>query len=160
MRAERDRAALGPLPEHPYVVCERHTRRVGKDALISFAASHYSVPWRKVRPGSRVELRVTPTEVAIFSLGGQPLLLATHPRSASRGGWVVDQTHWDGLPDRADTQPLPPCVGDCELAPPPDPGPGQLQLPGIGGWASSPAARVLVAQRRLGVYDQLVGVAS
>jgi transposase len=160
VRAQRDRAALSPLPDLPYVVCDRHIRRVGKDALISFAASHYSVPWRKVRPGSRVELRVTPAEVAIFSLGGQQRLLATHPRAASRGSWVVDPTHWDGLPDRADTQPLPPCVGDCELAPLPDPEPGQLQLPGIGGWASSPAARVLVAQRRLGVYDLLVGVAS
>jgi hypothetical protein len=68
-RAERDRTALGRLPEHPYVVCERHTRRVGKDALVSFQASHYSVPWPKVRPAGRVELRVTPTEVAIWSLG-------------------------------------------------------------------------------------------
>jgi transposase len=160
VRADRDRAALGRLPEHPYVVCERHTRRVGKDALISFAASHYSVPWRRVRPGSRVELRVTPVEVAIFSLGREQQLLATHPRALGRGGWVVDQTHWDGLPDRAEGQPLPPCAGDGELIPPPDPEPGQLQLPGIGGWASSPAARVLVAQRRLGIYDQLVGAAS
>jgi transposase len=158
VRAERDRAALGRLPEHPYVVCERHIRRVGKDALISFAASHYSVPWRKVRPGSRVELRVTPVEVAIFSLGSQQQLLATHQRAAGRGSWVVDQAHWDGLPVRADTQP--PCTGDCELTAPPDPEPDQLQLPGIGGWASSPAARVLVTQRRLAVYDQLVGVAS
>jgi transposase len=160
VRAERDRAALSPLPAQPYVVCDRHSRRVGKDALISFAASHYSVPWRRVRPGSRVELRVTPTEVAIFSLGGQQQLLATHPRALQRGGWVVDQGHWDGLPDRADPQPLPPCAGDCELAAPPDPEPGQLELPGIGGWASSPAARVLVAHRRLAVYDQLAEVAS
>src|SRR6266702_6293001 len=69
VRAERDRAALGPLPEHPYVVCDRHTRRVGKDALVSFAASHDWVPWRRVRPGARVELRVTPTQVAVWSLG-------------------------------------------------------------------------------------------
>jgi transposase len=160
VRAERDRAALGPLPAQPYVVCDRHTRRVGKDALVSFAASHYSMPWRKVRPGGRVELRVTPTEVAIWSLGSGQELLAIHPRALQRGGWVVDQQHWDGLPDRADSQPLPPCTSDCGLAPPPAPEPGQLELPGIGGWASSPAARVLVAQRRLGVYDQLVGVAS
>jgi transposase len=159
-RAERDRAALGPLPAQPYVVCDRHTRRVGKDALISFAASHYSVPWRKVRPGGRVELRVTPAEVAIWSLGRQQELLAIHPRATGRGSWVVDETHWDGLPNRADAPPLPPCAGDGELAPPPAPEPGQLQLPGIGGWASSPAARVLVAQRRLGVYDQAAGVAS
>jgi transposase len=160
VRAERDRAALRPLPERPYIVCDRHIRRVGKDALISFAASHYSVPWRRVRPGRRVELRVTPAEVAIWSLGPSQQLLATHPRAAGRGGWVVDQAHWDGLPNRADSQPLPPCTSDCELPPPPAPEPGQLQLPGIGGWASSPAARVLVAQRRLGVYDQLAGVAS
>jgi hypothetical protein len=159
-RAERDRAALSPLPAQPYVVCDRHTRRVGKDALISFAASHYSVPWRKVRPGGRVELRVTPAEVAIWSLGRQQELLAIHPRATGRGSWVVDETHWDGLPNRADAPPLPPCADDGELAPPPAPEPGQLQLPGIGGWASSPAARVLVAQRRLGVYDQAAGVAS
>jgi hypothetical protein len=160
VRAERDRAALSPLPDQPYVVCDRHTRRVGKDALISFQASHYSVPWRRVRPGSRVELRVTPAEVAIWSLGPSQQLLVTHPRAAGRGGWVVDQAHWDGLPNRADSQPLPPCTADCELTPPAAPEPGQLQLPGIGGWASSPAARVLVAQRRLAVYDQLAGVAS
>jgi transposase len=159
VRAERDRAALRPLPEHPYVVCDRHTRRVGRDALISFEASHYSVPWTAVRPGARVELRVTPAEVAIFTLGREQRLLATHPRAAGRGSWVVDQTHWDGLPG-ADAEPLPPCTGDCELAPAPAPEPGQLQLPGIGGWASSPAARVLVAQRRLGVYDEVAGVAS
>jgi hypothetical protein len=82
-RADRDRAALSPLPDQPYVVCDRHTRRVGKDALVSFAASHYSVPWRKVRPGSRVELRVTPTEVAIWSLGRQPGA-ADHPPPCRR----------------------------------------------------------------------------
>jgi len=159
VRAERDRDALGPLPAQPYLVVERHTRRVGKDALVSFAASHYSVPWRLVRPGSRVELRVTSTEVTIFSLGGQQRLLATHPRAASRGGWVVDQAHWDGLPDRVSAEPRPPCNDDCELAGAPAPEPGQLELLGIGGWASSPAARVLVAHRRLAVYDQLAGVA-
>ena len=66
----------------------------------------------------------------------------------------------DSLVDRADSQPLPAWTSDCELGPPPTPAPGQLQLPGIGGWASSPAARVLVAHRRLGVYDQLMGVDS
>jgi transposase len=100
VRAERDRVALGPLPEQPYIVCERHTRRVAKDCLISFQASCYSVPWRQVRPGVRVELRVTPAEVAIWSLGRQPCLLATHPRAAHRGTWQVDQTHWDAYQAR------------------------------------------------------------
>ena len=44
VRAETDRAALGPLPATPYLVAEQHLRRVGKDALISFEASLYSVP--------------------------------------------------------------------------------------------------------------------
>ena len=160
VRAERDRAALGPLPEHPYVVCERHTRRVGKDALVSFQASHYSVPWRKVRAGSRVELRVTPAEVAIWSLGREPALLASHPRAAGRGAWVVDQAHWDGLANRTDAQPLPPCAADCQLAPMPPPEPGQLMLPELVGWAQTAAARTPVARRRLGVYDEVAGVAS
>jgi transposase len=159
VRAERDRAALGQLPERPYLVVERYTRRVAKDALLSFGASHYSVPWRQVRPGSRVELRVTPAEVAVWSLG-RPRLLAVHARAAGRGAWVVNQAHWDGLPNRADADPLPRCAADCELAPPPEPEPGQLELPGISGWVQAPAARIQVARRRLAVYDQLVGVRS
>jgi hypothetical protein len=158
VRAERDRAALGPLPAQPYVVCDRHTRRVGKDALVSFAASHYSVPWRQVRPGARVELRVTPAEVAVWSLGPSQELLATHPRATGRGGWVVDQRHWDGLPDRATAEPIPPCTGDCDLTPAPEPAPGQLELPGIAGWAQLPAARVLVAHRTLATYDHAGGL--
>jgi transposase len=160
VRAGRDRAALGRLPEHPYLVCDRHTRRVAKDALVSFEASHYSVPWRRVRPGSRVELRVTPAEVAIFSLGRDQQLLATHPRAPRRGGWIVDEAHWDGLPGRASVEPLPPCSGDCELTPAPEPEPGQLSLPGISAWTQTRAARTPVARRRLAVYDQLMGVAS
>jgi hypothetical protein len=142
------------------VVCDRHTRRVGKDALVSFEASHYSVPWRRVRPGARVELRVTPTEVAIWSLGRQQQLLATHPRALQRGGWVVDEIHWDGLADRTAVEPLPPCTGDGELTvtPAPDPEPGQLELPGIAGWAQLPAARVLVAHRALATYDHAGGL--
>ena len=162
VRAERDRAALGGLPERPYLVVERHTRRVGKDALLSFGASHYSVPWRQVRPGSRVELRVTPAEVAVWSLGCPPRLLAVHARAAGRGAWVIDQAHWDGLPNRAAADPLPRCAADCELPPPPppQPEPGQLELPGISGWVQAPAARIQVARRRLAVYDQVAGLAS
>lgn len=99
VRAERDRAALRGLPARPYVESDRHLRVVGKDALISFEASVYSVPWTLVRPGQRVELRVTRETVAIFSLGSDPTHLATHVRAKSRGSWVVEKDHWDGLPD-------------------------------------------------------------
>jgi len=99
VRAGRDREALLPAPARPYVVTERHLRVVGKDALVSFEASLYSVPWTDVRPRQRLELRVTRTEVEIWSLGPEARLLARHSRAHQRGSWVVDERHWDGLPD-------------------------------------------------------------
>jgi transposase len=104
VRAEADRAALLPLPEQPYLVADRHLRRVGKDCLVSFEASFYSVPARQVWAGQRVQLQihcdVSGDVVVIHALavhGGA--WLATHPRAAARGSWVVDPSHWDGLPD-------------------------------------------------------------
>jgi transposase len=104
VRAEADRAALQPLPERPYVVAEKHLRRVGKDCLISFEASVYSVPARQIRPGQRVQLHISPDPAgdrihlhALAVDGGG--WLATHPRASRRGTWVVDPAHWDGLPD-------------------------------------------------------------
>jgi transposase len=102
VRAEADRAALGPLPEAPYLVTDKHLRRVGKDCLVSFEASFYSVPARAVRPGQRVALQVDGELVTIHALAPDGAgWLATHPRAAQRGTWVVDQSHWDGLPDGA-----------------------------------------------------------
>ena len=98
VRAERDRAALHPLPLHPYVVCDREIRTVGRDALISFGASFYSVPWRFVRPGQKVEVRITHDDIAVYTLGATPLHLHTHRRARVKGSWVVDERHWDGLP--------------------------------------------------------------
>ncbi|HEV8056263.1 MAG TPA: IS21 family transposase [Nocardioidaceae bacterium] len=100
VRAEVDRAALLPLPDQPYLVTDKHLRRVGKDALVSFEASFYSVPARGIRPGQRVQLQVDGEVVTIRALGAQGGdWLATHPRARQRGSWVVDQSHWDGLPD-------------------------------------------------------------
>ena len=99
VRAEVDRAALGALPPSDYVVTERHLRSVGKDCLVSFEASLYSLPWREVRRPMRVELRVTRDTVAIHRLGGTGELLALHERAISRGSWMVDEAHWAGLPD-------------------------------------------------------------
>jgi hypothetical protein len=104
-RAEIDRGALQPLPEQPYLVAEKHLRRVGKDCLVSFEASCYSVPARQVRPGQRVQLQIHPDpaagdRVSIHALGVDGGgWLATHPRAARRGEWVIDRSHWDGLPD-------------------------------------------------------------
>jgi hypothetical protein len=104
VRAEVDRAALLALPQQPYLVTDKHLRRVGKDCLVSFEASFYSVPARQVRAGQRVQLQVdggpdggVVTIHAVSADGGR--WLATHPRASVRGSWVVDQAHWDGLPD-------------------------------------------------------------
>jgi uncharacterized membrane protein len=103
VRADRDRAALLAVPPSPYVVCERHIRTVGKDALVHFDASVYSVPWRLVRPRQKVELRVTRDSVAVWTLGADAAQLAVHDRARAKGSWVVDAEHWDGLPGH--TQP-------------------------------------------------------
>lgn len=107
VRAATDRAALLALPEQPYLVTDKHLRRVGKDCLVSFEASCYSVPARGIRAGQRVQLQVHPNTgpghrgvVTIHAVGADGgHWLASHPRATTRGSWVVDQAHWDGLPD-------------------------------------------------------------
>ena len=147
VRAERDRAALQALPPQPYVVCERHLRVVGKDALVSFEASLYSVPWTEVLPRQRLELRVTPEQVAIWSLGGEPRLLARHPRAKERGRWVVDEAHWDGLPDGRGAHAGP-------ATPLPEPLPDDV----LAGLLVRFAADVPVARRDIASYDELFAV--
>jgi transposase len=148
VRAGRDRAALQELPERPYVVTERHLRVVGKDALVSFEASLYSVPWTEVLPRQRLELRVTPEEVAVWSLGAEPRLLATHARAKARGSWVVCEAHWDGLPDgrggnAGSAAPPPEPLAETELA--------ELML-------RFAAVGVPVARRDIAAYDELFAV--
>ena len=85
-------------------MAEKHLRRVGKDCLVCFQASCYSVPARQIEPGQRVQLQIHPDpagdRVAIHALavdgGGW---LATHHRATRRGEWMIDRSHWDGLPD-------------------------------------------------------------
>ncbi len=150
VRADRDRAALLPLPERPYLVTERHLRVVGKDALVSFEASLYSVPWTDVRPRQRVELRVTPGEVCVWTLGPEPRLLATHPRARQRGSWVVREAHWDGLPDGRGPHAGP-------TAPLPEPLESEAGLAGL--LVRFAAAEVVVARRDIAAYDRLFAAA-
>ncbi len=152
VRAQADHAALRPLPAHPYLVAEQHLRRVGKDCLISFEGSMYSVPARQVRAGQVVQVRAGHGQVMIWALardGGR--LLASHRRAARRGEYVTDQAHWDGLPDghtRA-TVPggqYPPGGGD---------GGGSGTSAGLGMLlAANPAAAAPVARRPLSDYQQ------
>jgi transposase len=153
-RAVADRAALTPLPAIPYLVADQHIRRVGKDCLVSFEASLYSVPAARVRAGQYVQLRVTPAVVAIYALPGDGGgLLAAHPRATRRGSWVTDPAHWDGLPDghtRAVT-PGGPAAPRRQQA---QPGPLSALL------AGQAVAAIPVARRPLADYDAAAGAAA
>ncbi len=146
IRALADRSALSAIPDRPYVVCERHLRTVGKDCLVSFEASVYSVPWRSVRRRMRVELRVTARTVAVWTTGSDPTLLATHERARQRGSWVVDPAHWEGLPDGREADP----AGDL-VSPVRD----EAELMA----SRSARAGVTVGRRDLATYDRIGAVA-
>ena len=127
-------------------MCDRHLRSVSTDCLVSFEASLYSVPWRSVRRRMRVECRVTHDTVAIWTLAPEPALLATHRRSRRKGAWVVERSHWDGLPSAPMGGDVPPC----ERA-------GALDLEPV--WARIPKAATPVARRDLATYDEVGRVA-
>jgi hypothetical protein len=160
VRAAADRAALRPLPELPYLVCDRHLRRVGKDCLVSFEASCYSVPARRVRAGQRVEVRASRELVALHALGTDgdtPSLLAVHRRAARRGSWVVDEAHWDGLPDGTGRSTITdPRRRPADRARPgaPDQAPNPLAALLLG----TPAADIPVARRSLADYQSAAGL--
>ncbi|MEU7076150.1 IS21 family transposase [Streptomyces narbonensis] len=156
-RAIRDHVALRPLPQTPYVVTQRHLRYVGKDCLVAFDANLYSVPARKVRPRQLVEVRATKSQIILHATvpnANGETLLATHQRAVGRGACVVDEKHWDGLPDGRNRRTT---TGDV----PPRP---RHQVP-LGQEAGSlmallnraAAVRVEVGRRPLSVYDELTG---
>ena len=100
VRAAPDRAALLPLPDRPYLVTDKHLRRVGKDCLVSFEASFYSVPAKQIRAGQQVQLAVDGETVTIRALGADGGGWFTTP-PPSPGAWLLGDRpcHWDGLPD-------------------------------------------------------------
>ncbi len=152
VRAEADRAALGPLPPAEYRVTDRFLRRVGKDCLISFESSRYSIPAEHVIAGMTVELRVGPDTVAIHAIGADPRLLWEHRRARRRGDDQIDPAHWDGLPDgrtRAITLTDPDPVTGRSSAERLEPVAVLLDRPGMG---------VAVARRDPRVYDAAAGL--
>lgn len=78
-RAERDRAALLPVPALPYLVVARTQRKVARDGLISFEGRRYAVPSAMI--GETVELRLGATEVEVYSIAsGERLCRHTRRR--------------------------------------------------------------------------------
>ncbi|MFE5810132.1 IS21 family transposase [Streptomyces sp. NPDC056491] len=156
-RAIRDHIALRPLPATPYVVTQRHLRHVGKDCLVAFDANLYSVPARKVRPRQLVEVRATKSQIALHATvpnSDGETLLATHRRAVGRGASVVDERHWDGLPDgrnrRTTTGDIPPQPRHQEAL-------GQEAGSLMALLNRAAAVRVEVGRRPLSVYDELTG---
>lgn len=151
VRAEPDRAALLPLPAAPYRVCDRFLRRVGKDCLVSFEASRYSIPAEHVTAGMTVELRVGPDTVAIHAIGADPRQLTEHRRARHRGDDQIDPAHWNGLPD-GHTR----AVTLTDPAAPERPSAGRLEpVPMLG---DRPGMGIAVARRDPRVYDAAAGL--
>ncbi|SFY45353.1 IS21 family transposase (plasmid) [Streptomyces atratus] len=156
VRATRDHAALRPLPARPYIVADRFLRHVGKDCLVAFDANLYSVPAIKVRHRQLVEVRASAATVALHSTvpDAQGItLLAVHPRAVGRGARIVDEAHWQGLPDghtrATTTDPGTPAVRPART----DTEPGGL----VSLLARARAAQVHVGTRPLALYDQITG---
>jgi transposase len=158
VRAVRDHAALRSIPAKAYVVADRHLRHVGKDCLVAYAGNLYSVPARRVRHRQLVEVRATAATITIHATVAGPdggTLLATHQRAVGRGARIVDEAHWDGLPDghtRAVTsgdpaEPQPPA----RRRPSHDGSRGPLQAL----LTRAAAAQVTVEARPLSVYEQI-----
>lgn len=159
-RAQRDHAALAPVPVRPYIVANRYLRHVGKDCLVAFEANLYSVPAARVFPRQLVEVRASAGTVSLHATvpdGNGVTLLAVHQRAVGRGARIIDPAHWDGLPDghtRAVTT-----SHEDRL-------PGRADRDaGSGGpagalrflLARADAAQVTVGHRPLSVYDQITG---
>jgi len=161
VRAETDRRALGALPAVPYLVTDRCLRRVGKDCLVSFEASLYSVPAARIRAGQRVEVRAGVDTITIHTLAHDTApdtsnVLAVHARATRRGSWVVDESHWDGLPDghtRATTRTSPPTRPPRQRAAGTDVAAALSTL-----ITAHAAAAVTVAHRPLAFYDTVAGL--
>jgi hypothetical protein len=87
----------------------------------------------------RVELRVTPGTVSIFTVGAQPEALCRHVRAIEPGTWVVDHEHWKDLPGPHDVVAVPLSAPDVPVE--------ELLA------ARSKKAFVVVARRDLATYD-------
>lgn len=159
VRAQRDHAALGPVPARPYVVAERHLRHVGKDCLVAFEANLYSVPAARVFPRQLVEVRASAATVSLHATVPDEhgvTLLAMHQRAVGRGARIVDPAHWDGLPGghtRATTTSHEAAPGEAAS------GRGRGEPAGALRFllARADAAQVTVGHRPLSVYDQITG---
>jgi hypothetical protein len=94
-RLARDLAAFQDLPPAPYDACEKKAARVSSQSLVRYRGTDYSVP---TAYGHReVVIRGYVHEVVI-SCGAT--VIARHPRSYEREGFVFDPLHYLALLER------------------------------------------------------------
>jgi hypothetical protein len=93
VRAQRDRAALLPLPPSDYLVVERTTRVVARDGFFSFEGRRYQVP--DAKPSERVELVLSDQELEVRSVDDRRLI-ARHERG--RPNVVLPDPTEDSVP--------------------------------------------------------------
>src|ERR1700720_1102944 len=94
-RLARDLAAFQGLPPAPYDACEKKAGRVSSQSLVRYRGTDYSVP---TAYGHReVVIRGYVHEVVI-SCGAA--MVARHPRSYEREGFVFDPLHYLALLER------------------------------------------------------------
>jgi transposase len=85
---ELERAALKPLPKHPYEFARWARPRVHIDYHVEFDDHFYSVPYQLV--GTQVDLRATETAIEVF-LGGRRV--TSHQRSYERAKYTTRAEH-------------------------------------------------------------------
>ena len=94
-RLARDLAALQDLPPAPYDACEKKAARVSSQSLVRYRGTDYSVP---TAYGHReVVIRGYVHEVVICCGAA---MIARHPRSYEREGFVFDPLHYLALLER------------------------------------------------------------
>jgi transposase len=85
---EFERAALKPLPAHPYQYADWKVARVGIDYHIELVGHYYSVPHRFAR--EQVDVRYTTATVEVFRRGTR---IAAHAKSDRRGAHTTLTEH-------------------------------------------------------------------
>lgn len=86
---EHEKAALQPLPEHPFTLCEVRLVKVHADCHVVIDGSFYSVPWRHI--GHTLEAHVGERVVEVYD--GVDLI-TTHLRAKSKGEWHTRREHY------------------------------------------------------------------
>jgi transposase len=85
---ESERAALKPLPAHPYQYADWKVARVGIDYHIELIGHYYSVPHRFAR--EQVDVRYTTATVEVFHRGTR---IAAHAKRDRRGAHTTLTEH-------------------------------------------------------------------